>query len=147
MRYQRILLAYDGPQEGKHALLECDELANFLRAETHLLAVASVLPSLFLTEGFVTDDLIEEEKARTRAVLDEGIARLRERGFSATGCFALGEPAEEICRTAKELRAELIVVGHGQRRLFAARWWNGSLGAATLLDSAPYRILFALSGR
>ena len=52
MKYRKILLAYNGSQEGKRALLECADLAGFLQAETHLLAVASMPPSLFLTEGF-----------------------------------------------------------------------------------------------
>lgn len=144
MRYQKILLAYNGSQEGKLALVECGELANFLQAEVHLLAVASMPPSLFLTEGFVPEELLEEEKKRTQAVLDEGIATLRERGFSATGRLAVGEPVEEICRAAKELHTELIVVGHNQNTSFAARWWKGSVGA-TLLDFAPCSILVALS--
>ena len=49
MKYRKILLAYNGSQEGKRALLECADLASFLQAETHLLAVASMPPSLFLT--------------------------------------------------------------------------------------------------
>jgi nucleotide-binding universal stress UspA family protein len=144
MRYQKILLAYNGSQEGKRALLECGELANFLHAETHLLAVASMPPSLFLTEGFVPEELLEEEKKRTQQVLDEGIAALKEKGFNATGHVAVGEPVEEICRAAKEQSADLIVVGHHQSTSFAARWWKGSVGAA-LLDYAPCSILIALS--
>ena len=73
MKYRKILLAYNGSVEGKRALFEAADLAGFLNAETHLLAVASMPPSLFLTEGFVPEELLEEEKKRTRTVLDEGI--------------------------------------------------------------------------
>jgi nucleotide-binding universal stress UspA family protein len=144
MTYQKILLAYNGSLEGKRALVECAELANFLHAETHLLAVASMPPSLFLTEGFVPEELLEEEKKRTQQILDEGIAALKEKGFNATGHLAVGEPVEEICRAAKERGTDLIVVGHHQSTSFAARWWKGSVGAA-LLDYAPCSILIALS--
>ena len=144
MKYRKILLAYNGSAEGKRALLECAELANFLGAETHLLAVASMPPSLFLTEGFVPEELLEEEKKRTQQVLDEGIATLKERGFAAAGHLAVGEPVEEICRLAKELSADLIVLGHNQNTSFAARWWKGSVGAS-LLDYAPCSLLIALS--
>src|SRR5262249_31389637 len=65
MKYRKILLAYNGTKEGKRALFECADLASFLGAETHLLAVASMPPSLFLTEGFVPEELLEEEKKRT----------------------------------------------------------------------------------
>jgi nucleotide-binding universal stress UspA family protein len=144
MKYRKILLAYNGSAEGKRALLECAELANFLHAETHLLAVASMPPSLFLTEGFVPEELLEEEKKRTQQVLDEGIASLKERGFKAAGHLAVGEPVEEICRLAKEQSVDLVVVGHNQNTSFAARWWKGSVGAS-LLDYSPCSILVALS--
>jgi nucleotide-binding universal stress UspA family protein len=101
-------------------------------------------PSLFLTEGFVPEELLEEEKKRTQTVLDEGIRTLRERGFNATGQLAVGEPVEEICRLAKSLHTDLIVVGHNQNHSFAARWWKGSVGAS-LLDYSPCSILIALS--
>lgn len=144
MKYRKILLAYNGSAEGKRALLECAELANLVHAETYLLAVASMPPSLFLTEGFVPEELLEEEKKRTQQVLDEGIATLKERGFAAVGHLAVGEPVEEICRRAKELAVDLVVVGHNQNTSFAARWWKGSVGAS-LLDYSPCSILIALS--
>src|SRR5512135_2702843 len=128
MKYRKILLAYNGSNEGKRALLECAELANFLGAETHLLAVASMPPSLFLTEGFVPEELLEEEQKRTQTVLDEGIRSLTDKGFKAAG----------------ELAVDLIVIGHNQKTSFAARWWKGSVGAS-LLDYAPCSILIALS--
>jgi nucleotide-binding universal stress UspA family protein len=144
MKYRKILLAYNGSLEGKRALLECAELANFLGAETHLLAVATMPPSLFLTEGFVPEELLQEEKKRMQQVLDEGIGTLTGRGFNATGHLAVGEPVEEICRLAAELGVDLIVVGHNQKTSFAARWWKGSVGAS-LLDHAPCSLLIALS--
>ena len=36
-------------------------------------------PSLFLTEGFVPEELLEEEKKRTQTVLDEGIQALTQK--------------------------------------------------------------------
>ena len=143
MKYRKILLAYNGSQEGKRALFECADLASFLQAETHLLAVASMPPSLFLTEGFVPEELLEEEKKRTQTVLDEGIRTLRERGFNATGHLAVGEPVEEICRLAKAIGVDLVMLGHNQNTSFAARWWKGSVGAS-LLDYAPCSILVAM---
>ncbi|MSQ50067.1 MAG: universal stress protein [Betaproteobacteria bacterium] len=144
MKYKKILLAYNGSAEGKRALFEAADLAGLLNAETHLLAVASMPPSLFLTEGFVPEELLEEEKKRTQAVLDEGIKCLTDKGFTATGHLAVGEPVEEICRAAKEIGVDLIVMGHNQSTSWAARWWKGSVGSA-ILDYAPCSILVALS--
>jgi nucleotide-binding universal stress UspA family protein len=141
--YKRILMAYNGTREGKTALLACTEIAAFERAETHLLAVASMPSSMFLTEGFLPEELIEEEKKRMQDVLNEGLASLKERGYSVAGHLAVGEPVEEICRLAAELKCDLIVVGHKQKQSFAARWWRGSVGA-TLLDYAPCSVLVAM---
>ena len=112
------------------------------QAEKHLLAVAGMPPSLFLTEGFLPEELLEDEKKRTQEILDEGIKLLKDQGFNTTGHLTVGEPVEEICRVASELGAELIVLGHRQILSFTARWWKGSVGAS-LLDYAPCSILIA----
>src|SRR5262245_53200701 len=142
--YKRILMAYNGTREGRTALFACAEIAAFAKAETHLLAVASMPSSMFLTEGFLPEELIEEEKKRMQDVLDEGLATLKERDFIVTGHLAVGEPVEEICRLGSELKADLIVLGHKQKHSFAARWWRGSVGAS-LLDYAPCSILVAMA--
>jgi len=109
---------------GRLALLACAEIASFAKSETHLLAVAGMPSSMFLTEG---------------------IQQLRQKGFSVAGHLAVGEPVEEICRLAAELKCDLIVVGHKQKASFGSRWWRGSVGK-TLLDHAPCSIFVALTG-
>jgi len=140
--FNKILLAYNGSREGKSALLACAEIASFAHSETHLLAVAGMPSSMFLTEGFLPEELLEEEKKRAQEILNEGIAQLKQKGFSVTGHLAVGEPVEEICRLATELKCDVIVVGHQQRASFASRWWRGSVGK-TLLDLAPCSIFVA----
>jgi nucleotide-binding universal stress UspA family protein len=97
---------------------------------------------MFLTEGFLPEELLEEEKKRAQEILNEGIAQLKQKGFTVTGHLAVGEPVEEICRLAAELKCDVIVVGHQQRASFATRWWRGSVGK-TLLDLAPCSIFVA----
>lgn len=140
--FNKILLAYNGSREGKSALLACAEIASFAHSETHLLAVAGMPSSMFLTEGFLPEELLEEEKKRAQEILNEGIAQLKEKGFTVTGHLAVGEPVEEICRLATDLKCDVIVVGHQQRASFATRWWRGSVGK-TLLDLAPCSIFVA----
>ncbi len=141
---KNILMAYNGSREGRGALLACAELASFTKADTHLLAVAGMPSSMFLTEGFLPEELLEEEKRRAQAVLDEGTSQLQQKGFSVTGHLAVGEPVEEICRLASHLKCDLIVVGHAQKTSFAARWWRGSVGKS-LLDYAPCSIYITLT--
>jgi nucleotide-binding universal stress UspA family protein len=142
--YKRILLAYNGTAEGRAALLACAELAAFIKAETHLLSVASLPTSMFLTEGFLPEEVIEEEKKRMQRILDEGVADMTAQGFAVTGHLAVGEPVEEIAGVADRLACDLIVVGHKQKQSFATRWWSGSVGAS-LLDYAPCSILVAVT--
>jgi nucleotide-binding universal stress UspA family protein len=141
--FQKILLAYNGSLEGKTALLSCAEVASFTKAETHLLAVAGMPSSMFLTEGFLPEELMEDEKKRAQEVLDEGIAQLKLGGYQATGHLAVGEPVEEISRLAIALKVDLIILGHSQKSSIASRWWRGSVGK-TLLDISPCSVLIAL---
>lgn len=140
--FNKIVMAYNGSREGKEALVQCAEMASFTKAETHLLAVAGMPSSMFLTEGFLPEELLEEEKKRAQEVLEEGVAQLKGRGFEVTGHLAVGEAVEEICRLATEIEAGLIVVGHERKGL--ARWWRGSVGK-TLLDHAPCSVFIALT--
>lgn len=143
--YKKILLAYDGTAEGRSALLSCDEIAAFSNAEIHVLAVASMPSTMFLTEGFVPEELIDTEKKRMQGVLDEGIARMKERrGLTVTGHLAVGEPVEEISRVAKDLAIDLIVVGHKQHASLAKRWWAGSV-SKSLVDYAPCSVLIVVN--
>jgi nucleotide-binding universal stress UspA family protein len=129
--FNKILLAYNGSREGKSALLACAEIASFAKSETH-----------FLTEGFLPEELLEEEKKRAQEVLNEGIEQLKKKGFSVAGHLAVGEPVEEICRLAAQLKCDVIVVGHQQKASFTSRWWRGSVGKS-LLDHAPCSLFVA----
>ena len=142
--YKKILLAYDGTAEGRRALLTSDEFAQFAQADLHLLAVASMPSTMFLTEGFVPEELIESEKTRMQSVLDEGIQRVKDRrGVTVTGHLAVGEPVEEIGRVAVELNVDLIVLGHKQQASLAKRWWAGSV-SKSILDFAPCSVLIVV---
>ena len=45
-------------------------------------------------------------------ILNEGVARLKKLGFDPVAKLVRGQPAEEIGNFAKEIEADLIVVGH-----------------------------------
>src|SRR3989304_1659955 len=122
--YKKILMAFNGSREGRSALLESAEIAEFIKAETHLLAVAGMPPSLFLTEGFLPEELLEEEKKRTQEILDEGIKLLQDQGFNTTGHFTGGDPVGVTSRDRVDLEVALVERGPGMRLSFAARWWK-----------------------
>jgi nucleotide-binding universal stress UspA family protein len=62
------------------------------------------------------------------ALLGRGVARLEQLGFKPVARLVMGEPAREIGRFAREVRADLVVVGH-RRQSMLERWWSGAAGA------------------
>lgn len=123
--YKKVLLAYDGSIEGRRALREGAKLAQFCGAEVFLLAV--VEPSFGATlEGGVSIP-IDDQIATYKAILAEGVERLKAMGFSPTARLGIGEAGREIARVAEDIGANLVVVGH-RRDGPLARWWFSSVG-------------------
>ncbi len=142
--YRTILLAYDGSHEGRLALREGAEVAAACRAKAWLLAVLNLAPGIALGEGFDTGHVVDRDVARYRRILDEGVELLRGHGINAEGRMVQGQPSERIAATAREIGADLIVVGHrNMGRL--ARWWQGASVSASLLEQAPCSILVAIA--
>jgi nucleotide-binding universal stress UspA family protein len=142
--YKRILLAYDGSDEGHKALFECGDLAVLLNAKVDLLAVIPSYAGIMVAEGMIIEDNYDQERQRYKAVLEEGLSSLRSRGYTVDGQVAHGEPVDEICARAKELKVDLICVGHRHANTWAQRWWRGSLGK-NLIDHAPCSVLIAMA--
>ncbi|MBC7471078.1 MAG: universal stress protein [Ramlibacter sp.] len=143
--YKRILLAYDGSDAGQRALLDCQDLAQWSGSELSLIAVMPSAMSFVGLEGGVYDiELEEREKKKYRAVLDEGLRRLSDAGYSARGELVAGEAIDEITRYARKMEADLVVVGHKHLDSWAARWWRGSISGA-LIEHAPCSVLVVIS--
>lgn len=142
--YSRVLLAYDGSESGRTALLECADINHLMHAQIHLLAVAPLMAGLYVTEGFVPDSLQEEENRRFGSILEEGLNLLEARGVKAEGHLVTGEPVDEICRLAGELSCDLVVVGHRKHQNFLSRWWKGSVGSS-LIEEASCSVLIAIA--
>ncbi len=120
--YKRIVLAYDGSQPGQKALLDGDEIAQWSRSELFLVAVMPPPAALIGGEGFVYDARgEEEERKRYEAILGEGLRKLAESGHRARGEVVVGDAVDEISRYAKEVDADLVVVGHKHLDSWAAR--------------------------
>ena len=143
--YKRILLAYDGSDAGQKALLDCQDLAQWSGSQLTLIAVMPSAMSFVGLEGGVYDiELEEREKKKYRAVLDEGLRRISEAGFTSKGELVAGEAIDEITRYARKMEADLIVVGHKHLDSWAARWWRGSISGA-LIEHAPCSVLVVIT--
>ena len=142
--YKRILLAYDGSECGQKALLDCQDIAQWSQSQLFLVAVMP-LPAAYLAEGAILDSGHEEQARRQyQDILDEGIRRLSEAGYTATGEVVVGESVNEITKYARKIAADLIVVGHKHLEGLAARWWRGSTSPA-LIERAHCSVLVVIT--
>jgi nucleotide-binding universal stress UspA family protein len=125
--YRRIVLAYDGTREGRTALREGALLAKGCGAEVVLLSVIAETPGVQIGES-AHPGVIDHERNAYAGILQEGLERLRSHGFEAQARLVQGEPPRVIAAVAREVGADLVVVGH-RRRSMIQRWWSGSTGA------------------
>ncbi len=135
--YKRILLASDGSRETLVALREGALIARSFEAKAHLLIIDRA------DAGWITADGVSMLPLPSNGpeLLQLGLARLSRLGVEATGEICKGEPAELICRTAKRMRADLVIIGH-RRQTFVERWWSGSSGSY-ILDNVHCSVMIA----
>ena len=145
--YKRILLAYDGSEPGQQALLDSLDIAQWSHAELSLVAVMPNSSSLLVgsMEGgvFVAPEN-EREREAYQAILDEGVAKIAASGITAKGELLVGDTVEEITQYARDVKADLIVVGHKHLDSWAERWWRGSTSPA-LIEHAPCSVLVSIT--
>ena len=94
--YKKVLLAYDGSIEGRHALREGAKLAQLCGAEVFLLAIVETASSVAALEGGVIismDDQFETYKT----ILAEGVKRFRT--IKSYGLLANGAAGHGSTRT------------------------------------------------
>ena len=143
--YKRILLAYDGSKSGQKALLDCRDIAQWSQASLTLIAVTPPLRQMVAAEGVIYEQsVVDQEKVRYKGILNDGLRRLIETGHEASGEVLYGETVDEIARYAKQIEADLIVVGHKHLDGWAARWWKGSV-SKSLIAHAPCSVLVVIT--
>lgn len=138
--YDRILLAYDGSREGRTALREGALMAKRFGARVFLLSVVAETPGVRIGEAAYPNAVTGSESAYNQ-LFDEAIERLRSFGLKPEGKVVAGEPAQAISAYAREVKAELVVVGHRKQGLIE-RWWSGASGAY-LVDHLSCSLLIA----
>lgn len=113
--YKKILVALENSPADQSLLPHIEKLALIL--QSHLLLV-------HVAEGWAArhyDDLLlkeSEEMVKDREYLEDRANQLREKGLQVNTYLALGEPAEEILKTALHEKCDLIAMtSHGHRFL------------------------------
>lgn len=97
-KIERILVAYDGSKNANRAIAMLTDLAGLGEFEILVLTVADA------------DDPVA-------AMMEEGVAFLRDRGLPSRGVLRSGETVEEIVAACADLSADILVMGaYGQSR-------------------------------
>ena len=140
--YRKVLLCYDGSQEGRGALRQGADVVVCMKSDAYLLAICQSLVTSSIPEA-ITPGLCESEDSRAQSLLEEGVQWLRDRGVNARGSLEYGSAVDCIANTARDIGADLIVVGHKNRGPLA-RWWSAS-DEESLLERVSCSILVAFA--
>jgi len=137
-RIRRILVATDFSKTSAKALAGAIDLAKAQRAKLTILhayvPLVPLVPEQYIEAG--TWDRIDTESRRwAERQLVKLAARARKSGVRATPALVIGDPSRQIVRTARSLRADLIVVGtHGRQGL--TRFFLGSVAERVIATAA-----------
>ncbi|HYQ24943.1 universal stress protein [Stenotrophomonas sp.] len=144
--FTTLLVALDGgPQHD--AVLDLVAQVAGPRSRVHLLCVID--PGFALSADAGDDDRREypaaaRQRSRAEGLLQDAAAQLRERGVDACSLLPAGDPAEVISAQARELDADLLVIGH--RHLSRLQRLLDSSVAQWTLDHAPCPVLVETRG-
>lgn len=139
--FERILLAYDGSSQTSAALRQSAELARLCNAELHLLGVVATTGTNVRAEATELQSFFAMERQQIQESLERAAGDPGNRELNVTTCIREGNPATEIAAHAREIKADLAVIGHTDKGLLT-RWFLGSTGA-DLLRKLPCNLLIA----
>jgi len=138
--FKRIVLAYDGSEHAADALRQAADLARICNAELHLLGIVATSGSVALAEAYSGIDIFAMEHNAIEKALQSAVEDVGEH-VSVHTRVREGIPAEQIATYAREVDADLAVIGHSRKDLLA-RWFEGSTGAKLIRD-LPCNLLVA----
>lgn len=138
--FKRILVPHDFSDDAAAALDWAIELAGQLGAELHLLHAYRLPLEMFSPYGVpVPDSVMPEIREAARRRLKELKARVEAAGLTGQIHLREGPPADAIVEAARELCADLIVMGT-RGRTGLAHVVLGSVAQRTV-RSAPCPVL------
>jgi len=143
--YHTILVAYDGTDGSCVALRQGAELAQACNAQLHVLAIVVTSGGLLLEPAAVPASLLLTERTVLLDAMTAAVGDLGEIGHSVLTCVRDGEASAEIIVYAHEIEADLVVLGHSEKSLFAS-WFESATGKH-LLRHLPCSTLIAIDER
>jgi len=134
-RIHTILVPVDFAPASDHALAFAIDLAATLGARVHVIS-AYQLPLYSFPDGALvaSADIATKLSVLTQNALDKTVAEHRDPRVEITSRIELGDPREAILEAARDMRADLIVMGTHGRRGFA-RALIGSVAESVIRSS------------
>jgi len=111
--YRKILVALENSRADQSLVPHISDLAKQLGSELLLVHVADG----WVARNYDRLKLVESEEMREdRHYLEKTAAKMRDEGLTVTFKLALGDPPEEILKTARDEQCDLIAMTtHGHR--------------------------------
>jgi nucleotide-binding universal stress UspA family protein len=137
---RHILVALDFNPLSEHALDYAVDLAEKIGARVTVVHVYSLAVLMALDGEYLpTADSASNKAEEAQKQLDAALAMFAGRKVELHGVLRVGEASEEVCAQAKELGADLVVVGtHGRGAI--GRALLGSV-AQSVLHASPVPVL------
>jgi nucleotide-binding universal stress UspA family protein len=142
--YQKIVLAYNGADPRSPVLQQGAELALLCGAQLYILSIANTTGAMALAQVVGPADVWSAEQQEMRLGVEAALGQLRAQGLQVQACVRSGDPALEIVAYAREIGADLVVLGHTSKNR-VSRWLQGSVGGK-LLELLPCSLLVAGAG-
>jgi nucleotide-binding universal stress UspA family protein len=124
--FKKILIANDGSEGAKKALMLAIDLAKQYNAELHSIAVEEGVPHYAATIGEV-DEFRKEANEFFKKINDEAVEEAKKEGIELRTKVQAGHEVETIVQHAKEGKFDLLVIGFmGHSKIFGRVWGSTS---------------------
>lgn len=136
--FHKILIANDGSEGAKKALITAIDLAKRYEAELHSISIEEHLPHYAATVGEVLEERAEAN-SYFQKINEEAVALALQQGVTLYPHVLPGHEVETVIRFAKEHQFDLLVIGFmGHSKIFGRIWGSTSQNLTRL---APCTVL------
>lgn len=110
---KKILAAIDGSENSQKVAAAAVKLANSFSADLTLISVATTIPATAQWTGtnLLYEEIMDTHRKKASDILEEYTNYFKQEGLEVETIQREGEPAEEICRTARGGKFDLVIVG------------------------------------
>ena len=136
--FRKILVANDGSEHARKALVKGIQLAQLTGAELHMICVEEHLPHYAATVGEVLEERAEED-SYFAGVVREAEEFAAEQGIELRSVITPGHEVETVVKYVEEEGVDLLVFGFMGHSRVLGRIMGGTAGNLTRL--APCSVL------